>query len=792
MCDDFPLLPDFLKSYYVSQEVPGGTLDLIQNLDRYVKVDELYGLKTNTILSEDLTQTSSVIKTQAAGNFTVGFPDKNGLIKIDDEIIFYETKTDSNFEGCRRGFSGITSHVGSNTPDKLVFSSSVGAAHTDGAVIENLNILFLQEFFKKVKTQFAPGFTDRPFAPNVDQRNFIFNNESFYSTKGTDSSFEILFKALYAADVEVVHPDKYLFRPSNAEYKITKDFIVETISGDPQQLTNLTLNQNSTGARGTVTNVVPILYDKGQFYQISIDSGFSRDISVKGTIFNEFKVNPKTKITNPISIGGTVLDVDSTLDFPETGKLIIKDIDDNPVSLAYTGKSINQFYNITGAIKTFKVATDVRLDDYSFAFVGVGTEDQIQVRIGAALQDIEFKEPNNSYEIGDIIKLQSLGVESKIEKASNFTYNIKTNWEIAEIQIIDEDQRKYTLFTYDEQYLKIGHKITLTSRDSIPVVVTGTVSQVTSATSFEVLLSDVISLQRTWDFENQILKGNSSKYPYLSDFIANVQNSYILTDTKDVLVASNSLPNYANKETNPYDRKITFTGRLVSTETIPLTTTTDHGFYTGDAIYYKAGITNVQSTTADGITFNTPVESRFNNIEDGVFYVRRVDANNIKLARSKGDLYTDVYVEFTGDVTDNEFIYFDFYQKRLEPQELVRQILPPDNKGGVYETEPGFTGILNNGVEVLNYKSQNSTIYYGDVLSFQVKRGGYNYDVVNPPLLVVNDTVGTGATGIVATEGAFERIEVINQGYDYIDTPTILITGGNPTFLQKQKQIWLQ
>ena len=56
----------------------------------------------------------------------------------------------------------------------------------------------------------------------------------------------------------MVHPDKYLFRPSNADYKITKDFIVETISGDPQQLTNLTLNQNSTGARGTVTNVVPI------------------------------------------------------------------------------------------------------------------------------------------------------------------------------------------------------------------------------------------------------------------------------------------------------------------------------------------------------------------------------------------------------------------------------------------------------------------------------------------------------------------------------------------------------
>ena len=50
--------------------------------------------------------------------------------------------------------------------------------------------------------------------------------------------------------------------------------------------------------------------------------------------------------------------------------------------------------------------------------------------------------------------------------------------------------------------------------------------------------------------------------------------------------------------------------------------------------------------------------------------MRRVDANNIKLARSKGDLYTDVYVEFTGDVTDNEFIYFDFYQKEVRTSRI--------------------------------------------------------------------------------------------------------------------------
>jgi len=782
--EDFPLLPDFLKSYYVSQEIPGGPYDLIQNLDRYVKLDELYDIKDSTILNGDLSMDATQIEAGQDGNFTVGFPDNYGLIKIDDEIISYEYKTDSTFEGCTRGFSGITSYIGSNTPDKLVFSSSVGVAHTSGTRIENLNVIFLQEFFKKIKTQFAPGFTERPFSENIDQRNFLFNSESFYTSKGTDNAFEILFKALYAAKVEVVHPDTYLFRPSNADYKITKDFIVEEISGDPLKLKNLTFNQKSTGARGTVTDVVPILYGPKEgerpYFAVSIDSGYSRDISVQGTIKSEFVVNPKTKLTNDVSIGSTVLDVDSTLGFPWTGKLIIKDPDDNPVSLAYTGKSVNQFFDITGINNTFKSTTDVREDDYSFSYVGINTDEQIQVRIAACLQDIEFKEPNYSYEPGDVIRLQSIGVETKVEKAYNFTYNIKTNWEIKEIRIIDEEQNKYTFITWDTQYLKPGHKLIIKSDDTIPVVITGTVGQITSDRSFEVIVSSTMNLVRQWSFENQILKGNSSKYPYIDDFIANTLNSYIIPASGDVLVTSNSLPSYDNKETNPYDRKVTYTGRLVSQEQIPLTTTTDHGFYTGDAIFYKAGITDVVSTTPDGLTFTTPIESRFNNVEDGVYYVRRIDQFKISMSRSKGDLYNDIYVEFTGDVTDNQFIYFEFKDKIWNAQKLVRKLLPSDTKSGNWPTDPGYTGILNNGVEILNYKSNNSTIYYGDVRSFEVKRGGYNYDVVAPPLLVINDTVGTGATGIVATEGELVRVDVVDTGYDYVDDPVVTFSGGNP------------
>ena len=70
--DDFPLLVTFLEEYYKSQEIPGGTFDLIQNLDQYVKTDELFKLETETILQEDIDFASTTIKTSVDSNFTYG------------------------------------------------------------------------------------------------------------------------------------------------------------------------------------------------------------------------------------------------------------------------------------------------------------------------------------------------------------------------------------------------------------------------------------------------------------------------------------------------------------------------------------------------------------------------------------------------------------------------------------------------------------------------------------------------------------------------------------------------
>ena len=83
-----------------------------------------------------------------------------------------------------------------------------------------------------------------------------------------------------------------------------------------------------------------------------------------------------------------------------------------------------------------------------------------------------------------------------------------------------------------------------------------------------------------------------------------------------------------------------------------------------------------------------------------------------------------------------------------------------------------------NGVEILNYKS-NDVVHYGPIQDISVTSGGDNYDVVNPPILGVTDGVGAGVSAYCEVQGAVERIDVVDGGFDYLTRPTIKISGGN-------------
>ena len=143
--DENPNASEFLKQYYISQEYQGGPIDIAENLDQYLKLDNLTPevVVDSTTLSSDVSSSAESITVSSIK----GFPSKYGLLKIDDEIITYTGITGSTFTGCIRGFSGITNYHQDLNQEELTFSTSDAAEHTADTTVQNLTSLFLKEFY---------------------------------------------------------------------------------------------------------------------------------------------------------------------------------------------------------------------------------------------------------------------------------------------------------------------------------------------------------------------------------------------------------------------------------------------------------------------------------------------------------------------------------------------------------------------------------------------------------------------------------------------------------------------
>ena len=342
--EDFPLVGNFLSQYYKGQEYKGGPVDLIQNIDSYVKLSECGSLikSTNTTAAAGIS-TSTIFVSN-----TIGFPDNYGLIKINDEIITYETKTDISFVNCKRGFSGITSFRNPDDPENLVFSSSIAQNHENNTRVENLSVLFLDEFLKKAKNQFLYGF-QKDLNEKVNKSQFIRQAKDFYSTRGTDDSFNILFGALYGEKVDVIRPIDDVISPSNAIYQKTKDFVVEPYVGDPEDLVDRTLYQNEfeniSKAYAPVASVqkLSVGINTNTFYKISLDEGQINPDGSTNLIYGEFSSHAKTIIIGQVGVAQTYIDVDSTLGFPNSGTLTFLYENGTTGVCTYSDKTINQF-----------------------------------------------------------------------------------------------------------------------------------------------------------------------------------------------------------------------------------------------------------------------------------------------------------------------------------------------------------------------------------------------------------------------------------------------------------------
>ena len=786
IAEESPLLVEFLKQYYISQEYKSAPADLIQNIDRYLKLEENSLTTEFTYLSEDVSVTDTTINAGALGvgglisTFTQGFPDKYGLLLIDDEIITYEYKTEFTFENCKRGFSGVTSYKKPNVSDELVFKSSAADIHTRETKIYNLSDLFLQEFFKKIKLQFIPGFSERSLDSNLNKRSFILNAVDFYDSKGTDNSFKILFGALYGEKVEVIKPREYLFRPSDAGYRRTKDLVVEAISGNPLDLLNKTLYQDEysqydiDNSYASITDVEKIFLGGKEYFKLSFDSDYNKDIILDGSLYGNFSIHPKTRIVSQVFSGSTVIDVDSTIGFPTSGTLVTTYSSGSGVTLTYSGKSVTQFYNVANITSDISPKTEIRLDVYAYGYAGITTAEQIQVRIGSVLEEVVL--PDNTYLFSkdDTARIKTLGISSATVRRDNWIDNIANDYKVSSFILQDESNFTYDITVFDNHNFRIGDQLKIT--DSSSVSYNSTVVDVLNEKRFSIRGQGQLNSNLIYTVSRYILKPTSSLYPQINSNTANIQNIYT-NYSDEVLVASPSIPFYYDQLLNPYDKKVTFSGTF-SGEVLQITSGSDHGFYTGDKIYYSPGRVVTEGFDDDLNPITTEVVSKFPELIEGLYYVKRIDATRISLAKSPSNLADGLFISVSGSVDSNTIQYYDFANKNLQSQNILREVKQPINKSGNYETTPGRVGILVNGVEIVNCKS-SETVFYGQIDNLDVASAGDGYDVINPPSLEISDFQGIGATGICAVTGSLQRIEIINSGFDYVNKPSVTITGGN-------------
>ena len=197
---------NFVSKYYESQESKYQPLDVVSNLVdyynigyyRYDKLIKSTKLSSPLDIGNDLVVggVDTGLKTTSAITVdnTIGFPDKNGYIKIDSEIIYYKSKTSTQFLNCTRGTKALV--LNSVPKSEVSLVNSVPSTHITGSVVENIAFGFANEFLQRIKSELAPSIPE-VLDESLDLSNFIKNIKSFYSAKGSLNSHRILFKILF-------------------------------------------------------------------------------------------------------------------------------------------------------------------------------------------------------------------------------------------------------------------------------------------------------------------------------------------------------------------------------------------------------------------------------------------------------------------------------------------------------------------------------------------------------------------------------------------------------------------
>ena len=746
-------------------------------------VTTISGITTNNINIDDLVTLNSVqtsdrgdnivvidgtrVSSVGVGSITVDRPISGiATTKLDVDYrqvnpikgSFTFTRESFTFTGCVRGFSGISEIQSAGNPEFLTFSDTNASVHSANSVVVNLSFLFVKEFYKKFRHNFLPGLEGRSFGYGLNVENILSRARDFYVSKGTDTSLKILFQVLYGEEVDIIKPFDQTILPSEAEWSITDDIVVESISGNPLNLVGVKIYQNSfmnPTASGTVSNVNTKFLGNKVYHQISFS---------KGTIKDKFKVSTKTKVVDVRSSSREVITVDSTIGFGETGNFYYLNADNNYVLAEYTSKSSNQFFGChnvdadNSLISKLLIESDPIIDsNFVYGYEDNDLTKVCQMRIvGSIVGTADNVNVSKYFDIDELIRVKHLGEKYSVDD------NRFNTWFYNNISYIDVIQHpvgtdEKTFNTLSEHFLKLGDRVDVIFKNTGSTVLENKkVTAINTPKQFQ--CEDGVSV-----FGDYIIKKRLN-YASLNfgipSLLSNIQNSFVDTEN-NAYVAFSGYPSF---DTNTTNRSKSLVGVGIKSEF----DVSNHNFLNGEKVY--VGLT---STSLKGSNLS------------GYYYVKNVDDDKIKLSISGPNLSQNIFESL--DITENSSLSnpipsitpADLHDGvELKNQNNFKRIYrTPKIKNNNYNVS-GPIGLSLNGVE---YHSpiDDDIVYYGKIKNIEILNSGDNYDVVEPPLLSISDENGNGCIANANFSGSLTEVVLDKSGFDYLTTPSVSVVGGN-------------
>lgn len=346
--ENYSKFVDFMSTTSESEERVGFGQDILQNLQKYRNFDTY---KNQIVQFENLKDNISVTDDELTLESGYGFPDENGVLLIDDEVILYQSKEGNVFSGLERGASGTKVLPTFRTKGTYILTTP--AIHKSNARVTNLSVLFLVAMLDTIHKSFTPNIESVRIAPEINRSSLLQNIKDFFASKGSKLGVQALFRMLFAEDdVDVSYPGDRMIVPSKStwyESVILRTVPVPVVLTDPQQ--NYTTPDKVIGseivyksyvddtvyARGVCDYVSSYPYESEIQYELFVDND-----NIKGNFF----ANPKTILTRTLQRVGSVDDredvttitVESTNGFPDSGVVFIES-----EAISYTSKNFNQF-----------------------------------------------------------------------------------------------------------------------------------------------------------------------------------------------------------------------------------------------------------------------------------------------------------------------------------------------------------------------------------------------------------------------------------------------------------------